>query len=251
MAINPNPKPTIIQKALAWGVHLFTASGLLAGFMALLAINEGDWPEAMLWLLVCQLIDGLDGGLARLARVKEVLPNISGKTIDYVIDFATYAIIPAYFFYQAKLVYDVWQLPCVAIILLASVLYYGKEGMVSDDKYFVGFPVMWNMVVFYQVFIFPNTLLAINLSGWIPAFQVAVVVVFAVLHFVPVKFVYPSQNTRFFGLTVAVTAVFFIMILGAIYYYPFLPGWVHGLAYACVAYYAGMAVWVTWGIEDV
>ena len=143
-----------LDKTLAWSVHIFTASGLLAGFMAILAINAKDWRAAMGWLIVCQFIDGVDGALARKFRVKEVLPNINGTTIDYVIDFATYAIIPAYFFYSAELVNYAWVLPLAFLILLVSAIYYGKEGMVSDDYYFIGFPVMWNVVVFYLVFIF-------------------------------------------------------------------------------------------------
>ncbi|MEM9820270.1 MAG: CDP-alcohol phosphatidyltransferase family protein, partial [Bacteroidota bacterium] len=81
---------TVIEKSLAWSVHLFTASGLVAGFMAILAINHQNWREAMLWLVLCLVIDGLDGSLARVFKVGEVLPYMNGKTIDYVIDFATY-----------------------------------------------------------------------------------------------------------------------------------------------------------------
>jgi len=145
--------PTFIQKSLAWGVHLFTASGLVCGFMAILAVNEKNWRMAMMWLVVALIVDGVDGTFARIFKVKEMLPNVDGQSMDYVIDFATYAIIPAYFFYEAQLVPDVWRLACTSAILLVSALYYGKQGMVSDDMYFIGFPVMWNMVVFYLVFV--------------------------------------------------------------------------------------------------
>ena len=85
-----------MQKLAAWSVHIFTASGLLAGFMGLLAAIEGDYRAAMLWMLATLVIDGVDGTFARMARVGEVLPEVSGKTIDYVIDFFTYCILPAY-----------------------------------------------------------------------------------------------------------------------------------------------------------
>ena len=74
-----------LEKTLAWSVHLFTASGLVAGFMAILAINEKEWRVAMLWLVACLVIDGVDGTFARLFKVKEVLPEIDGKIIDYVV----------------------------------------------------------------------------------------------------------------------------------------------------------------------
>ena len=64
-----------------------------------------------------------------------------------------------------------------------STLYYGKEGMVSNDYYFVGFPVLWNWVAFYLLYIF----------SWGPWMNVVFIWVCAVLHFVPIKVLYPSR----------------------------------------------------------
>ncbi|MEO1749134.1 MAG: hypothetical protein AAFR27_11065, partial [Pseudomonadota bacterium] len=75
----------------------------------------------------------------RWFNVKEVLPYMDGKTIDYVIDFATYAIIPAYLFYEAQLAPPSVLLLSTFTILMVSAIYYGKEGMVSEDMQFVGF----------------------------------------------------------------------------------------------------------------
>ena len=47
-----------LEKGLAWSVHIFTATGILSAFMALLAVERGDWKMAMVWLIVCQFIDG-------------------------------------------------------------------------------------------------------------------------------------------------------------------------------------------------
>ena len=217
-------------------VHLFTSSGLIAGFMAILAINEHDWTKAMWWLLASQLIDGIDGNLARYFRVKEVLPQMDGKTIDYVIDFATYAIIPAYFFYTAALVPEELNLLCTSIILLVSALYYGKVGMVSDDMYFVGFPVMWNMVVFYLIFVFQ--------SG--PILSVIIVLIFAILHFVPIKFAYPSQANKYRTFILSLTVVFFISLFSILFYYPDTPMILRGAAIAAALGYGGLAVYNTW-----
>ncbi len=225
-----------VQKMLAWSVHLFTASGLISGFLAILAINEADWRMAMFWLIVCLVIDGIDGTFARLFKVKEVLPYMDGKTIDYVIDFATYAIIPAYFFYEAGLVDEVWRLPLASVILLVSAIYYGKEGMVSEDMYFVGFPVMWNMVVFYLVFV-------TDFDSWA---NILAIIFFAVLHFIPIKFVYPSQGQRFKWLTIGVSVIFIIALCLTVYYYPEQKMWLTGAAILTAVYYLVMAVYNTW-----
>ncbi len=156
--------------------------------MAMIAIDQEQWRACYLWLIVCFVIDSLDGTLARLAKVEEVLPGMDGKTIDFVIDFASYALIPAYFFYRADMVESHLMIPIVSIILLSSALYYGKKGMVEDDQYFIGFPVLWNFVVFYQYFIFHNN----------QTLNVISVIFFGILHFVPLKFAYPSRTKRFF-----------------------------------------------------
>ena len=228
----PSSSYSFGQRAAAWAVHAFTASGLLPAFLAILAIEARDWRTAMLMLIACLVIDGIDGTFARLANVQEVLPQVDGKTIDYVIDFSTYAIIPAYFFYRAELVPDAWALPLVALILIVSALYYGKEGMVSHDNYFVGFPVLWNMVVFYLVFVLTVP----------PLVNALLIVVFAILHFVPVKFVYPSQGDRFKWLTIGVSVLFILGLVGLSWLYPRRPGWLVAIMYLTAAYYTVLAI---------
>ncbi|MEL6922872.1 MAG: CDP-alcohol phosphatidyltransferase family protein [Bacteroidota bacterium] len=227
---------SFLQQALAWSVHVFTASGLVAGFMAILAINRSDWKTAMLWLVAALVIDGIDGTFARLFKVKEILPDTDGKTIDYVVDFANYAIIPSYMFYMAGLAPEPWLLPCVAIILLVSAVYYGIEGMVSEDMYFVGFPVLWNMVLFYLLFVWQLP----------PLGNVLAIIVFAVLHFIPIKFVYPSQASRFKWPTLINTVLFILTLIAILLYYPSRQWWLTLLAYLTAAYYAVMAVYDTW-----
>lgn len=222
------PKYTLFQKTLAWSVHLLTASGILAGFMALLAINEKDWRAAMLWLLLCQFIDGIDGTFARRFMVKKVLPLMNGKEMDYVIDFATYAIIPAYFFYSTDLVGVEWRLPLTFLMLLVSVLYYGKEDMVADEQYFVGFPVLWNWVVFYLLFVF-------QCPQWI---NVGFITVLSILHFVPIKFAYPSRARRLKWLTISATALGMIATFLITYLYPERNVWLTATMTIILVYFA-------------
>lgn len=201
-----------MKKIAAWSVHLFTASGLLAAFMALLAAVASDWRATMLWLLLCLVIDGIDGTFARLAKVGEVLPQVKGKYIDYVIDFFTYAILPAYMYYQTVGLDDPWRLLTTFAILLSSAIYYGFEDMTSaDGKHFVGFPVMWNLVVYLFIFVVPE------LS---PTWRGLLVIFFAILHFVPVYFAYPSMGGRWWPATLAATVVFIGSAVWNVWEYP-------------------------------
>lgn len=199
-----------VDKAKAWGVHLFTATGVLTVFMAILATAEGDFRSAMFWLLAAQLIDGVDGTLARRYRVIEVLPNMKGKHIDFVIDFAGYAIVPAYMIHAAGIMADGWSMAMAFLILLTSAIYYGKEGMISEDYYFIGFPVLWNLVAFVLLFV-------VDLSHWA---NVITIVVLAVLQFVPIKVAYPSRTRHWRIPTLTVTAVGIVAGVLLLYFYP-------------------------------
>ena len=225
-----------LQKVLAWSVHIFTASGLVAGFMAILSINVKDWRTAMFWLFIALVIDGIDGTFARMFKVKEVLPQMDGQTIDFVVDFANYAIIPAYFFYMAELVPEALNLPCTAIILLVSAIYYGKDGMVSADMYFIGFPVLWNLVVFYLVFVFQAS----------PIGNVLIILAFAIAHFIPLKFAYPSQGSRFKKPTLAVSLLFFVVLLAILYLFPERNTILTILAWGSGLYFGFLAIYNTY-----
>lgn len=229
-----------MAKFLAWGVHVFTASGLLAAFMAIRAVDARAFREAMLWLFLCLLIDGVDGTFARLFRVSEVLPKVKGQTIDYVIDFATYAIIPAYFFYSSAMVPDPWNLYLTFIILLVSALYYGIDGMVSEEMHFIGFPVLWNMVVLFLYFIF-------DLPVWGTA---ALILFFAALHFVPIKFAYPSRARRFKWLILGNTVIFLSSVFLAVWLYPQRPAWICWPAVLTTLTYGLVAILETYILDD-
>ncbi|THH42047.1 CDP-alcohol phosphatidyltransferase family protein [Neolewinella litorea] len=222
-----------MQKIAAWSVHVFTASGLLAAFMGLLAVSEGDFRQAMLWILVALIIDGVDGSLARLARVREVLPRVSGMTIDYVIDFFSYAILPAYLFYEAMDLPHAVRLFCCFAMLLSAALYYGMEGMVSPSgKHFVGFPVLWNMVVYILVFVLPDLS-----ATWL----VLIVLGFAVMHFLPILFAYPSRGGRCWVLTLLASVAFILAAIMNVWYYPEpSPLW-RGVCLVATLYYAVLA----------
>ena len=180
--------------------------------MGLLAAIAGDYQESMLWILATLVIDGIDGTFARMAKVREVLPQVDGKTIDYVIDFFTYAILPAYLFFIAVEA-PVWALYAGSFMMLLSAsIYYGLSGMVSEDgKHFIGFPVLWNMVVYVLIFVTPNLSWPVTL---------ALVAALAVLHFIPILVPYPSRGGRWWSVTLAMVVVFVASAVFNVWVFP-------------------------------
>lgn len=175
-----------MNKLIAWAIHFYTALGGVFAFLSLIAIDREEWAYSMLWLMVCFFIDGTDGLMARRFRIREVLPQIDGSKIDQVIDFITYAFIPAYFIFRADLTTSGLRLPLAAFVILISAFYYGKKGMVGAKGQFKGFPVLWNLVVFYTFFIFK--------AGYL--FNTIFIILFGILHFIPIQVSYPSKNLK-------------------------------------------------------
>lgn len=224
-----------MKRVAAFSVHLFTSSGIVSGFMALVASSEGRLAEAMWWLFLCLIIDGIDGTFARMFRVKEVLPEMDGGTIDYVVDFCTYAVIPAFMMYKAEIFPAEFNIAVIACVLLVSAIYYGKSGMVSGDMHFVGFPVMWNFVAFYLIFVF-------QFSPW---FNVFFTLFFCVLHFVPLKFAYPSRKTPFFIPYILNSVACVGTCVAILWLYPERIEALNYISFATVLVFGGFAVYVT------
>jgi len=169
-------------RVLAWGVHLFTALGLLAaGGMAALIVRGGDdaFRGAFALMLAATVVDALDGTLARWARVGKVLPEFDGRRLDDIIDFQTYTSLPLLLMWRAGLA-PAWAL---AAPLLASAYGFCRVHAKTDDGYFLGFPSYWNIVAFYCYFL--------RLTQGV---VVAIVLVLAALTFVPTRYLYPTQG---------------------------------------------------------
>ena len=79
----------------AWLVHAYTASGVVLAFLMFVAVMEGDTVRALWLFLVAMVVDGTDGMLARWVQVKRHVPWFDGALLDNIVDYITYAFMPA------------------------------------------------------------------------------------------------------------------------------------------------------------
>ena len=172
-----------------------TASGAALGLLALLLAIEGAWEAMFVCLGVAALVDGIDGPLARLFRVGELVPRWSGDTLDLVVDFITYVFVPAYAIGASGYLPDLLALPAACAIVVSGALYFADRNMKTADNYFLGFPGVWNVVAFYVFALQPNE--------WI---AVLAIVGFVALTFAPVKFVHPLRVRNVRTLTLGMLA---------------------------------------------
>jgi phosphatidylcholine synthase len=233
-AATPDRFPLALRLAGA-AVHLYTASGSVLGLLIVLAAFEGEVATA-LWLgLATLFIDGTDGMLARRFRVKETIPWFDGARLDDIVDYLTYVFAPV------VLLWTTGHLPegplgwaLVALPLLASCYQFCRVDAKTSDHFFLGFPSYWNIVAFYVIVLDVNDLVS-----------AVTIVVFAVLVFVPIRYLYPSRTRTLQGLTLALTLVWLITYAVLVVQLPDPNPWVVAASLAYIAYYWGLSLWMT------
>ncbi|GJM42867.1 MAG: phosphatidylcholine synthase [Ardenticatenaceae bacterium] len=218
---------------LAWGVHLFTATGALWGLLAIMATVQHQWQAAFFWLGLAALVDSLDGTLARRFEVKGVLPGFDGALLDNIIDYQTYVIVPAIFLYEANLLPASTTIAGVAMVVLASAFQFCQADAKTDDHTFKGFPSYWNVVVFY-LFMF-------NANPWINFW---IITTLTILVFVPIKYLYPSRMVRFQKMTLALTFVWGMLCLIVWWQYPAFQAWMLWVSLLYLVYYIGLSLYM-------
>ena len=189
----------MLSKAPSYLVHIFTALGVVFGFLALLATVDGKIPEAFLWLAFALFVDGVDGTLARAVNVKQNTPEIDGAILDNIIDYLNYVVVPVFIFYSLGMAPEPYLLLSCIAILLVSCFTFTNTNIKTDDFYFSGFPAIWNIVVLY-FYILESS----EFTNFI------FVILFCILTFIPFKYVHPFRVVEFRKITLMITSIWMI-----------------------------------------
>ena len=171
-----------LAKLQAILVHVFTASGVVFGFLALLSAINNNFPACIFWLALALVVDGFDGTLARRYKVDVFTPNIDGAVLDNIIDFFTYVIVPVFMIYNFNFLSNTFALPISFLILLVSCFTFINKDLKTEDYYFTGFPALWNMLVLY-LYILESSQLT----------NLITIIFLCIMTFIPMKFVHPLR----------------------------------------------------------
>jgi phosphatidylcholine synthase len=208
------PAVTPVTQARAWGVHLFTGMGLVvAALMAVLLVKggAGAYRGVFALMVIGTLIDAVDGTLARRAHVKTVLPNFDGRKLDDITDFLTYTFLPLMLIWRAGLLPGGTE-AFLLLPLLASAYGFCQVEAKTADGYFLGFPSLWNVVALYLYYL--------HLPGPI---ALTIVIVLALMTFVPSRYLYPTQPGRFNAFSNVLGAVWTCLLVYVIWRDPAGP----------------------------
>ena len=210
----------------AWLVHLYTASGIILAFLAARAFIEFDYRTGFFWLWVQVIIDATDGLLARRLRVRERIPWFDGAKLDDITDYLTYVFVPALFVWRGALVPNAWVLLVVGAILLSSAYGFNRTDAKTSDHFFTGFPSYWNVVTFYLL-----------VARWPSEVNAAILASFAVLVFVPIRYLYPSRTPAWSVVTNVAGAMWAGLMLLMLWQYPAVSKLVFLVSLVYPAYY--------------
>jgi phosphatidylcholine synthase len=224
-------RATATQRAAAWAVHLYTATGALTAFAAVLATIDRDYRAAFLWLVAAVFVDATDGVLARAARVKERAPGVDGARLDDIVDYLTYVFVPVLILYYGGSLPAAGGLVVAAAVLLSSAYGFASLDAKADDFFFTGFPSYWNIVAVY-----------LHAAGLPPAANAAILLALSVLVFVRIGYVYPSRTPILRGLTVALGGIWGLMVLAIILALPRVSMPLLAASLFFPVYYAGLSL---------
>ena len=218
-----------------WFAHLYTGLGAVVALLAMLAVLAGDYRGAFSWLGVQIFIDATDGVLARALRVKERLPHFDGARLDDIIDYLCYVFIPVLLLLHAALLPAGWGVWVGAALLLSSAYGFSQTAakIKTTDHFFTGFPSYWNLVAFY-----------VYLLDWPPEINAAILLIFAILVFVPLRYVYPSRTQTLSLLTNVLGGLWGVFALWILWRLPATDGpWIL-LSLAFPVYYMALSLWL-------
>jgi phosphatidylcholine synthase len=219
----------------AWLAHVYTGLGAAVGLAAALSVIAGRYREAFVWLGVQILIDATDGLLARWLRVKERLPDFDGARLDDIIDYLCYVFIPVLLLLHARLLPPFGGEIVGAIVLMASGYGFSRTTakVKTTDHFFTGFPSYWNLVAFYMFLL--------QLPPWVNA---AILLAFAVLVFVPLRYVYPSRTQTLSMTTNGLAAMWGVLLVWLVWRLPERDvGWVY-VSLTFPVYYFVLSFWL-------
>jgi phosphatidylcholine synthase len=218
-----------------WLVHAYTASGVVLAFLTVMAVMDGETVRA-LWLgLATMVVDGTDGMMARYVQVKKRVPWFDGALLDNIVDYLTYAFTPMVLLWSAGYLGEGTSATVLAVIpLVASVYQFCRVDAKTEDHLFLGFPSYWNIAAFYVV--------VLDLQ---PTSVAVLLMVCAVLVFVPIGYVYPSRTTTLRSLTLILTTLWLASYAVLLNQVPDpSPEWL-AISVAYIAYYVVLSLYLT------
>jgi phosphatidylcholine synthase len=223
----------VARPILPWIAHIYTATGTVWALLATAMTFAHNFRAAFIFLVVATFVDSTDGVLARVLRVKERIPDFDGALLDNIIDYMTFVFVPALIVWQADLVPVAF--PVCAAMLMSSAYGFAHTAakVEKGDHFFTGFPSYWNIVAVY--------LYILRLP---PLTNAIILVILAILVFVPLRYIYPSRTRTLQTPTLILGASWAAIFTWMIFRLPDTSGPWTMLSLVFPVWYVGLSLWL-------
>lgn len=231
-------EPLLTQPQIGFLLHAFTASGAIAGLLSLSAVMNGHVRTGLIWLIVCQLIDGFDGPLARRIDIEVHAPQIDGHILDLVVDYVTCVVVPVALFIELDMLPKGREFWFAGLIIFTGALWFARTDQETEDHWFNGFPAAWNIVV--------PTLLILDANN--PTKELAILFLCG-LSLSKVQFPHVVRVIKFRSITLSVATIYFVALTWLSAQFPNGPSWLKPILILAPLYIVGLSIWKTWFAE--
>lgn len=229
---------SLSQRRKGFSIHLLTASGAVAGLIALQSVFNENIKAALLWLIACQVLDGIDGPMARRFNVELHAPHIDGHVLDLVIDYVTCVVVPVVLLLNLRILPHDLSMTIAGLILITSALWFARTDQETEDAWFNGFPAMWNIVI-------PSFVLL----GTQQNTAAIICILLCATQMTTIKFPHLLRVHAMRRLTYSITFLYFAVFTWLSANYPNGPDWARTLFLMGPIYLTVLVVWRTWFVS--
>jgi phosphatidylcholine synthase len=183
---------------------------------------------------VCQVLDGIDGPIARKFDVSLHAPHIDGHVLDLVIDYVTCVVVPTVLLIRMDVVEPRFTMAISGLILMTSALWFARTDQETEDVWFNGFPAVWNIVI--------PTFILLETSQ---RYAAIICVLFSVAQLTRVKFPHLVRVRAFRPATYTATVIYFGAFILLSAQYPNGPQWARNIILVGPVYLVAIVAWRT------
>ena len=219
-------------------IHSITAFGAIAGLISLEQFINGNYRSGLLWLVICQLIDGFDGPIARKIDIHIHATKFDGHILDLVVDYVTCVVVPVVMFIKLELLTGDWSFIYAGLIIFTGALWFARTDQETEDHWFNGFPAAWNLAI--PTFIILETR---------ESFVIAIIIALSILSLTKLKFPHLVKVEFLRPITWSLAVIYFVALTTLSFQYPNGPTSLRPILVLFPLYIFGISIVHTWKVS--
>lgn len=220
-------------------IHSITAFGAIAGLISLEEFINGNFRSGLLWLIICQLIDGFDGPIARKIDIHLHATRFDGHILDLVVDYVTCVMVPVAMLIRLDLLTSSYSFVFAGLIIFTGALWFARTDQETEDHWFNGFPAAWNLVI-------PTFIILGTRESYIEI----IILLLSILSLTKLKFPHLVKVTFLRPLTWALAVIYFMALTLLSVYYPDGPSALKPILAIFPLYIFGISIYHSWKVRE-